>query len=572
MKSWRRLKNKYKKNALMSDIQNFNDIKAIIIDKSDFSTGIAKKCLNSLGVNQIEICSSIPKAIKLISKNTYNLIICEYNLSNEHMGSTLLERLREAGGFSSSFVMTSSDSRREAVLDILQYNPDVLLLKPYTLEELKTRLHGLCHQHLETTDIRESMKSGDLSSVVRMASDTFRSASHSKNWLIRAKLNALEEKKLFRNMETYCRFVLQTQNLEWVRTSLIKSLVMQKDYDTAITEAKKTREAYPNSVGSLIHMADAYRGKGMNEQASKMYSEALKLTSRSKNAQRAYSEINAEMGKYGEAVNSYKRLMRLLESTMSETEDAYIDLANSTKEQAENDFDIEISKALGDAITVLKRGEAKFQDNMSLSLHQEIFTLQKTFEEGREYDAKQGMKELLEKHKRTLMSSSSVIVNAIITLRTMGLHEKADNLVYNIEHNKDYRVIKTTLDRRMSAIRNSGGNNIVKIDRLRRESESLFNQGNLLQAVQRLKEAVVISQDIPSIHIKILEISIAYAERFKINDRVINDCKASLSALRSLDLNDAQVKTFMGLEAKFDMIEIRYVEQKRKERKMAANF
>ncbi|MGD1524594.1 response regulator [Vibrio harveyi] len=557
----------------MSDLENIHELKALIIDKSDFSTGIAKKCLAGLGVNQIEICSSIPKALKLIGRDSYNLVICEYNLSTEYMGSTLLEQLRERSGFNTSFVMTSSDNTREAVLDILQYNPDELLLKPYTLDELKSRLYGLCLQHLETIDIRESMKSGDIASVVRLSSDTYRQSLNSKNWLIRAKLKALEEKKLYRNMETFCRFVLQTQNLEWVRTSLVKSLVKQKEYDVAIDEAKKASKHYPNSVAALIHMADAYRGKGMMEEASKVYSNVLKLTSRSKQAQRAYSELCTEMGKYDVAVESYKKLMRLLESTMSETEDAYIELANSTKEQAENDFDIEISKALTEAITVLKRGESRFQEksSMNLDLHQEIFALQKLYEEGREFDAKEGMKALLETHKRTFMQSSSGIINAIITLRTMKLHNEADNLIFNIEHNKEYDTIKSMLDRRMKAIRNGGNENIVKIDRLRRESEQLVGQGNLLQAVQRLKEAVVIAPSIASLHIKILEVCTSYSERFKVNSRIINDCKNSLSSLHGMDLNDAQLQTLLALETKFDQIELRYIEQRRKEKRMAAN-
>ncbi|PUB87826.1 MAG: hypothetical protein DBP02_00510 [gamma proteobacterium symbiont of Ctena orbiculata] len=119
--------------------QNLN---YLIIDDFDQMRVSFKGMLTSYGATDVTTCASGEKALKLLANNSYDVVICDYNLGDGKDGQQVLEEARYLGylGHAATFFMITAESNMPMVMSALEHQPDDYMVKPINREVLHHRL------------------------------------------------------------------------------------------------------------------------------------------------------------------------------------------------------------------------------------------------------------------------------------------------------------------------------------------------------------------------------------------------------------------------------------------------
>jgi DNA-binding response OmpR family regulator len=107
-------------------------------------------------------------ALKALLLETYDVVICDYNLGDGRDGQQVLEEARHFGylGYASVFFMVIAESSLPMVLGVLEQQPDEYMIKPINQEVLYHRLESAirCKRQLRVID--EALEQYDIESAI----------------------------------------------------------------------------------------------------------------------------------------------------------------------------------------------------------------------------------------------------------------------------------------------------------------------------------------------------------------------------------------------------------------------
>jgi len=122
--------------------------KFLLIDDFSNVRKSVKAMLNSLGVSHVSEASNGTEATKSVRDQTFDVILCDYNLGKSKNGSQLLEEWRTRGwlSYQTVFVMITAETSRDFVMGALEFQPDDYLAKPAREAELIARINALARR------------------------------------------------------------------------------------------------------------------------------------------------------------------------------------------------------------------------------------------------------------------------------------------------------------------------------------------------------------------------------------------------------------------------------------------
>ncbi|WOD07880.1 response regulator [Marinomonas sp. GJ51-6] len=130
-------------DLVLSNIESHNDIHQKFVDISNKRVLIIedigemrimlKSFMMSLGYSKIDVESSGQFAIKRVLEKHYDVILSDYNLNGSIDGQQILETARKnySQDHSTIFIMITADTAYESVVNVLEYQPDSYIVKPF---------------------------------------------------------------------------------------------------------------------------------------------------------------------------------------------------------------------------------------------------------------------------------------------------------------------------------------------------------------------------------------------------------------------------------------------------------
>lgn len=143
---------------------DYSDKRVLLIDSSGNVRSAIFHMLRRLGVHNIQAVSINDRVFSLISEGGFDLILLGHNGSDAVSGIQILEEARYRGYMkpSAGWVFMTSDASQEMVLHAIDSRPDVLLTKPFSIDELKLRLDSLVCRKAVLRPVDMALEMGDL--------------------------------------------------------------------------------------------------------------------------------------------------------------------------------------------------------------------------------------------------------------------------------------------------------------------------------------------------------------------------------------------------------------------------
>ncbi len=147
---------------------DYSDKRVLLIDSSGNVRSAIFHMLRRLGVHNIQAVGINDRVLDLIAAGSFDLILLGHNGSDSVTGIQILEEARFRGFIrpSAGWVFMTSDASQEMVLHAIDSRPDVLLTKPFSIEDLKFRLDALVGRKAVLSMVDSALEVGDLTRAI----------------------------------------------------------------------------------------------------------------------------------------------------------------------------------------------------------------------------------------------------------------------------------------------------------------------------------------------------------------------------------------------------------------------
>ncbi len=147
--------------------------KVLLIDSSGNLRSTIFYMLRELGVRNVKATTVNEKVLELIREESFDIILLGHNSSDAVTGLQLLEEARFRGFIrpTAGWIFMTSDASQEVVLHAIDSRPDDLLTRPFSIDELKSRLDQLVSRKEVMAPVEQAIEAGDLEGAVQACDD-----------------------------------------------------------------------------------------------------------------------------------------------------------------------------------------------------------------------------------------------------------------------------------------------------------------------------------------------------------------------------------------------------------------
>ena len=311
-------------------MKTFSHLKVLIIDDASIVVVTLKSMLIKIGFNDrlISYCSSSRASIQLARQESYDLILCDYNLGRSMNGKQVFEEMKYHNLLheKSTFVLITGESSSTVVHSIIELKPDDYLLKPFNVLSLKDRVSAAISRKHALYQLYKAQSKHLYEEGVELCDELlpfypeyhFTIARFKGEFLNRLQLHD-ESKKLYES-------ILERKDYDWATIGLANSLMHLGEKKAAHGMLNKLLASKPNST--VLRTAAANLSLINNEipTAIRHFELASKIVRGNSERELVICNLCLAVGDYQNALERYRIYMEINKETYRNTVFAKINL------------------------------------------------------------------------------------------------------------------------------------------------------------------------------------------------------------------------------------------------------
>ncbi len=342
---------------MASRIIDYTHKKVLLIDSSGNLRSTIFYMLRELGVRNVKATTVNEKVLELIQEEAFDIILLGHNSSDAVTGLQLLEEARFRGFIrpTAGWIFMTSDASQEVVLHAIDSRPDDLLTRPFSIDELKSRLDQLVLRKQVMAPVEQAMEAGDLEGAVQACDDLPRQDAN-RDYARRLKASLLLQLK--RPEEAYAVLepaFWQTPDKD-LGLGMAQALVAMRRLAEAQDLLESLMEHYPLLIAAYDLMAQVCEQGGDLEGAREMLQLATSKAPLGIPRQMELGRVATQTRVLDLAEGAYRKSITLGRNSCYRSPEPYLRLANirrlemqgaDSRRQLElrNDLEVQLNKA-----------------------------------------------------------------------------------------------------------------------------------------------------------------------------------------------------------------------------------
>lgn len=259
-----------------------------------------RQSMSNVGCKRFRAVANIQQALEAISKETFDLILCDYNLGDNTNGQQFLEyiRTRDLISRNTLFTMITGEQNYQKVMIVAECAPDDYLLKPFTPAQLNARIDRLVDRQevLQGIDRASDMKRWDL--VIAECDRLLASRSKYVFDALKIKGTALLKSDRAKDARRHYEQVLQQKPLGWAKLGLAKAMEAEGDIDDACTLLQEIIAESPLVMQAYDLLAKMLSDSDRQEQAMEVLQAAGEISPGTMSRLRTLSTLAIGLGRH----------------------------------------------------------------------------------------------------------------------------------------------------------------------------------------------------------------------------------------------------------------------------------
>jgi len=287
--------------------------------------------LTSFGATQIEEAEDGKKAIHLMTKRPFDVIICDYYLGEGKNGQQVLEEARHHKLIKDAtvFFMVTAETGHDWVLGAVEYKPDAYLAKPFTKEILKLRLDKVMEKKGALLSIYKSMEKQRYDRAIALCDQFIRESPAEAFEYLKLKGEILLAKGDYEDAKVLFEGILEMRDLPWAAMGLGEVCYRLGDLQKAQEIFEDLIEQHNMHMDAYDWLAKVKDQQGDGKGAQQILMDATKQSPKAMQRQRTLGQIALKNKDFETATRSFRAAVRLGKHSCLKSSKEYAGLARA---------------------------------------------------------------------------------------------------------------------------------------------------------------------------------------------------------------------------------------------------
>lgn len=290
----------------------FDELSYLIIDDSATMRAWLRTAVADAGGKQIDQSINYNDALyRIRTRGDYNVVLCDYFLSDTRDGQQLLEEVRRARLLppTSVWLMITGESSYEQVVSAAELTPDDYLLKPITPALFNERLAKAWDRRQTLGDATSLFEQGQYGAAMQLALETLKKRPRYAQGFQRLIGDCLLHEEHFREAADFYRGLLAAQaDLPWAKLGLAKAVFHLDRNDETRAILTELMASTPDYFQAHDLMAKVYEREGNLEATKEMLKTVLKKNPKALGRHREVVRVAVATGDEASAVEAYEMM------------------------------------------------------------------------------------------------------------------------------------------------------------------------------------------------------------------------------------------------------------------------
>lgn len=299
-------------------------LRVLIVDQHSNARDSLRMMLASLGITRVQGAGSSAEALRLVNTGTFELIFSDYQLGDGRDGQQLLEELRVKQLISRAtvFIIITSERGYHSVVSLAELTPDDYLIKPFTGEQLQSRLARALQAKQSLSPILRQLDASAYGKALAACDKLLSNGDDALLDVLRLKGEILNQ--LGRHDEAKALFgeVLAARPLPWAKMGLTVTLRARGELGAAIRLGRELVGEQPHFLAAHDLLAALLEESGDLDGAQAVLVEAAGRSPHNSLRQRLVGDVAARNGDLDLAEKAYQKVLaRTRGSSLSKPDD-----------------------------------------------------------------------------------------------------------------------------------------------------------------------------------------------------------------------------------------------------------
>jgi len=309
--------------------QSLTQKRVLIVDRHPPARDALRLMLSALGVTAVHGAGNSAEVIRQVKANRFDIVLSDFVLDDGRDGQQLLEELRHARliPLGTVYMIITSERGYTNVVSLAELAPDDYLIKPFTAEQLRSRLLRAIYKKHVLRKIYEQIERGALREAIAACDRVVQQQPTYMYDALRFKGELLQSLGLNQEAEEVYRRILDGKVVPWARMGLATVLRDRGVLDEAETLARQVLEEAPDFLAAYDFIASVHEAQGRLDLAQEELQRAADRSPNNTLRQRMVGDVASRTGDLMAAEKAYGRVIERNRGSTLRVVDDFANLA-----------------------------------------------------------------------------------------------------------------------------------------------------------------------------------------------------------------------------------------------------
>ena len=303
-------------------------MRVLLVDRHAGARNSLRIILSTLGVKSIHGAGTSAEVIRQVKSNHFDIVLTDYHLDDGRDGQQLLEELRQKHliSLATVFIVITAERGYHNVVSVAELAPDDYLIKPFTAEQLQTRLARAVHKKQFFAEVFAQLDRGAFVDALATCDTLLGKDELFLYDTLRFKgeiLNALER---YDEAKAVYQRVLDNATVPWARMGLAIALRGQDKLGEAELIADELITDFPEYLAAYDFVASVCEEQGKLAKAQEILQKAAAISPNNSLRQRMVGDVAVRNDDLDAAERAYGKVLERHRGSSLRAVDDYTNL------------------------------------------------------------------------------------------------------------------------------------------------------------------------------------------------------------------------------------------------------
>jgi len=334
-------------------------MRVLLVDRHANARNSLRIILSTLGVSAVHNAASASEVLRQVRAYPFDIILADYHLDDGRDGQQLLEELRQKHliSLSTVYMVITAERAYHTVVSVAELAPDDYLIKPFTAEQLQSRLGRALYKKHFFARVFEHLDNGSFIDALAACEGLLGRDDQFLYDTLRFKGEILNALGRYDEAKVVYQQVLDNATVPWARMGLAISLRGLDELSEAEQLGNSVIADFPEYLAAYDFVASVREEMGKLEEAQDVLQKAAAISPNNSMRQRMVGDVAVRNDDLDTAERAYGKVLERHRGSSLKVIDDYTNLTRVMIDQGHTDGAKHITKELRRDWRGSKQGE-----------------------------------------------------------------------------------------------------------------------------------------------------------------------------------------------------------------------